>query len=227
MSLRKGLSVLDVGCGVGNLTRLFLDQVKPGGRVVGVDLSQTMIRQARKRASKSGSSLVFKEGSVYRLHFDDGVFDRTVATTLFEHLSTPLVALREMIRVTRPGGQVIVTDFDWDTHIVSTGDLQLDRKLVRLFSSDIPAPNVGRQLPLMFHQSGLKEIRVTPQTVVVRGPGEQGLLPVLTLFLQSAVKRARLTPAEAKRTKCAITRALRLRTYFESFSLFHVNGRKR
>lgn len=78
---RPGLNVLDVGCGTGDFLRLLAQLVAPG-RAVGIDLSETMIGEARQRPVSSTSNLLFRMGSVLDLLLENGSFDRVIATQL-------------------------------------------------------------------------------------------------------------------------------------------------
>src|SRR4029077_11540308 len=102
--LTRGIAVLEVGCGPG--TDLFdaAEIVGPSGRLVGVDASEVMVAEARRRAAEVGVVVTLERGDVQALSFPDGMFDVCRAQRLLEHLRDPARALAEMRRVTRPGG---------------------------------------------------------------------------------------------------------------------------
>ncbi len=111
--LSEGKSVLDCGCGPGPLTLGFAELVTPG-RVVGIDIEPTMIDQANQLASDSGlENLEYQVADIYDLPFEDGEFDVVFSSAVIEHLSDPVRALREMLRVTKPGGIGSVIRTDW------------------------------------------------------------------------------------------------------------------
>lgn len=112
-ALRPGLSLLDVGCGPGNLTVDLASRVAPGA-VVGVDRSEKVLELAREEATAAGATTVtFQEGDAYALPFEDDTFDVTHAHQVLQHLVDPVAALRELRRVTKPGGVVAVRDADY------------------------------------------------------------------------------------------------------------------
>ena len=116
--LSEGMSVLDCGCGPGPITLGFAEIVSPG-RVVGIDIEPTMIDEANVLASDSGlDNLEFQVADIYDLPFDDGEFDVIFSSAVTEHLSNPVRALREIHRVTKPGGigAVIRTDWSFPVH---------------------------------------------------------------------------------------------------------------
>ena len=95
-----GLSVCDAGCGTGRfMARLEAE----GARVVGVDTDPASLAVARTRVA--GEVI---EGDVHRLPFDDAHFDVTVAVTVCEFAADPATVIAELVRVTRPGGRVVI-----------------------------------------------------------------------------------------------------------------------
>jgi len=110
--LARGLRLLDLGCGPGTITIDLARLVAPG-EVVAVDASAAAIELARVEARTAGVelSLVVAEGD--DLPFEDGSFDVVHAHQLLQHVSDPVAVLREMRRVTRPGGVVAVRDADY------------------------------------------------------------------------------------------------------------------
>ncbi|MEE2780254.1 MAG: class I SAM-dependent methyltransferase [Myxococcota bacterium] len=110
LSLRETDKVLDLGCGNGWITR-WLGGRLTAGSAVGVDLSPEMVARARS-LSEEGCRASFHEGSLEVLPFDDGYFDHVVSMEVFYYADDLLAALRESLRVLRPGGSVtICVDF--------------------------------------------------------------------------------------------------------------------
>jgi ubiquinone/menaquinone biosynthesis C-methylase UbiE len=106
------MRVLDCGCGPGSLTIGFAELVRPGD-VLGIDIDQDMIERARTAAAEAKAENVrFEHGDVHNLSHADGSFDAVWAQLLLLHLPDPLVALKEMRRVLRPGGILGIRDAD-------------------------------------------------------------------------------------------------------------------
>ena len=111
--LAPGMRLLDVGCGPGTVTVDLASRVAPG-EVVGVDRSERVLDAAVEHAAEKGATNVrFQPGDAYELPFDDDAFDVVHAHQVLQHLTDPVAALREMRRVTRPGGYVAVRDADY------------------------------------------------------------------------------------------------------------------
>ncbi|TQK44356.1 methyltransferase family protein [Streptomyces sp. SLBN-118] len=107
---RPGDKVLDVGCGTGYLTRLVAAAVVPGGSAVGIDPSPTVIGYAR---SKAGAACTHETGVAEALNAPDASFDVVVTSLAIHHIPANVrpAALREMFRVLRPGGRLLLADF--------------------------------------------------------------------------------------------------------------------
>lgn len=108
-----GEAVLDVGCGVGTLAIAARRRVGASGEVFGVDASPEMVSGARRKALKAGMQIAFQHGLAQALPFPDARFDLVTSTLMLHHLPRPVRegSLREIRRVLKPGGRVLVVDF--------------------------------------------------------------------------------------------------------------------
>jgi ubiquinone/menaquinone biosynthesis C-methylase UbiE len=165
LRLRPGLAVLDAGCGYGQGTADLAALVAPGGRAVGIEASQAMLTEARRRAADLVHQPAFQHADVAHLPFDDASFDACRAETLLQHLSDPQQAVTEMARVTRPGGRVAVLEFDLGTAFLDHPDLASTRQILEAFTDDAAQGWMGRQLPRLLAEAGLAEVVVRPQVV--------------------------------------------------------------
>lgn len=100
--------VLDVGCGTGVLARELATRLAPGGSVVGLDPNEGMLRVA----SRIEDGIEWRPGRAEALPFEDGAFDAVLSQFALMFFEDPADALREMARVTRPGGRIVVAVWD-------------------------------------------------------------------------------------------------------------------
>lgn len=101
-------TVLDVACGPGLLACAF---ARVARHVTGIDLTPAMLEQARALQRRQGlENLTWQEGDVLPLPYEDASFSIVSARFAFHHFLDPLAVLKEMQRVCRPGGRVVVAD---------------------------------------------------------------------------------------------------------------------
>jgi demethylmenaquinone methyltransferase/2-methoxy-6-polyprenyl-1,4-benzoquinol methylase len=106
-ALGPGNSALDIACGTGALTRALARAVDPGGRVVGIDFSEKMLVEARRRSP----DMTWVQGDALALPFADAEFDAATIAFGLRNLADPTRGLEEMARVVRPGGRMVVLEF--------------------------------------------------------------------------------------------------------------------
>ena len=104
----NGQRVLDVGCGTGIVARRAAARVGANGTLTGLDLNEGMLRVARRVSQGLRPSIEWRQGDALALPFADGSFDAVVCQQALQFFPDPEKGLREMRRVTAPGGRVAV-----------------------------------------------------------------------------------------------------------------------
>ena len=112
--VKPGNTVVDVGCGTGFLTREAVMQMQGIGRVVGVDLSPSMLEKAEDNLGKPAlhGSVEFRVGDAENIPVQDDFADAVVGNMILHHCARPKQAVLEMARILKEGGRVAVADLE-------------------------------------------------------------------------------------------------------------------
>ncbi|MEK7468435.1 MAG: class I SAM-dependent methyltransferase [Planctomycetota bacterium] len=157
-ALKPGSSVLDVGSGTGTLLIAAAGRVGPSGNLQGVELSPEMCARARDKAKRRGVALTITETPAEKLPFPPATFDAAFCTLVLHHMpvATQEAAIREMRRVLKPGGRIVLVD--WRTPKSFFRTLFDGMGLVYLMHRHGPSPlETGRIEPLLA-ELGLEDL---------------------------------------------------------------------
>jgi SAM-dependent methyltransferase len=167
MNLRGGEVILDLGCGIGQLSRVMAKRVKPRGRVVGVERSAQQQAEAIRQARESGEEALvdWRRGDACDPPLageEWGTFDVAHARYVLEHVADPLAVVKTMVRAVKPGGRIILIDDDHESmHLwpEPAGLNQLWRAYIRAFDRNGNDPHIGRRLVSLLYEAGAKPVR--------------------------------------------------------------------
>ncbi len=167
---RLGDRLLDVGCGIGDEVRLLAAAVGPEGSVIGVDSSETMLAEARKRTIRSGGPIEYRLSDATRLDVATASVDGCRCERVLQHIADPSAVMAELVRVTRPGGRIAVIDSDWGMHSVHGADPDVTGRVLASWADHAANGWSGRQLPALFASQGMVERMVVAETLTSVDP---------------------------------------------------------
>ncbi len=158
--LAAGHSVLDVGCGSCDVMRLMAERVGATGRVVGMDVDAVLAGHAIEQLSQTGPDVYsFIMGDIAEVtRINQAPFDLVFARLLLFHLADPVAALRRLWEWVRPGGTLLIMDYDI-TVTRSAAQIPVIERTLRLCNDafrrcgrDI---EIGTRIPSLFIEAGI------------------------------------------------------------------------
>lgn len=226
LDLRPGLRVLDSGCGVGLDAAKMAELVAPGGEVVGLDYSATMVEEARNRYGDGNLPLTFVQGDLDALPFDDCSFDRCRSDRTFQHLADPRRALDELVRVLQPGGVVLVVDPDHETQVIDTPYKDVTRRFLAWRSDTLAQGGVAHQLYAWCRDLGLEDVTVEARTRVSTDYAAINSVMHFDGGMRIARDEGVVTAEEAEQWIAYVEEAGRTGRFFCAITYFITVGRK-
>lgn len=142
LGITKGMNLLDLGCGDGTTA---LPEAKLGATVLGVDIASNLVEAGNRRAKAEGlANCTFQEGDATDLHdLEDERFDLVVSIFGAMFAPKPFDVAKEMVRVTRPGGRIIMGNW-------IPGDPTLVAQILKISSAYTPPPPDGFISPMLW-----------------------------------------------------------------------------
>jgi len=198
LPLSSEMRVLDLACGDGFYTRRIAERLGSGGFITGVDINLAYLSEATEEAAlQSGRAKIdFVAASFDRLPFPDDTFDLVWCAQSLYTLPDPVVAIRHMARVLRPGGLVALLENDtlhqvllpWPIHL----ELPLRAAELRSFSDGTRNSSkyyVGRRLPAILAAAGLEPLRMTTHAFDRHAPLGEAEQELLQNYLEEVAER--------------------------------------
>lgn len=162
LDLKPGDAVCDIGCGTGDDVLALAAIVGPSGRALGIDASQTMIDEARGRASAAGVAGEFQRMDVQHLDLPNESFDGVRLERLLQHVPDPSEALIEVVRIAKPGARIVIWEADLDLFVIDAPDYETSQSMTRFVRDGFRQGGIGHELYRRLLDLGLSDVQSTP-----------------------------------------------------------------
>jgi len=197
--IHRGMRVLDIGCGAGDMTMQIASIVGESGQVIGVDADAGVLAVASERAAGAGLANVdFRQAHVKDLS-PDGPVDAIAGRMILVHLEDPAAALSSMWRLLRPGGVMTFQEVRLTT-VRSIPPVPLLAQCVEWASQAFTAsgrdPDTGHRLLSIFGDAGLPVPELMAAIPTARGPAGYALAAGSVISLLPVLEKANITSRE-------------------------------
>ena len=228
LAVRSGARILGVGCGPGEDTLTLADGVGAGGMVLAADLDPQALAMTGQRAAAAGLTrrVALLRADARALPLASQSVNAALAARLLVHLADPERAVREIVRVTAPGGRVVLWDADIESLCWDTPDAALQRRLSELRVAALPGGSVGRSLYRLAREAGLQRVRASVVSLVVTRWALLRAAAGLDLLEQQAVLAGVATSGEIAVAEDRMRESDRRGTFFGHGAIVVVAGER-
>ena len=161
--LVSGMRVLDIGCGMGDVTMLIAQRVGPAGRIVSIDLDQASIETARGRASAAGFENTSFHCADIAMFEDAEPFDAIVGRLVLEFLPDPRATIDRLCGLLRPGGILALQEPSWKLWLAYTAHLPLRMAVTTFMRDAFVAGGANTEMELPLYQAFMAANLTPPQ----------------------------------------------------------------
>ena len=195
---------------------------------MGIDISSQFVELARNYSKnlRYNSVIKFDVGDVEKLPYPDEFFDAAFAARLFLYADHPHQAIKELNRVVKKKGRIIVADWDFDTLVIDHSNRLITRKIIHWRTDNKDGNNwSGRQLYRFLKEANLKDIVIKP-VVTIATDEKNSLTQSIFNAATGALEAQIITTIEFESWIAELRKKFQLRSFFASITYFLVKGIK-
>lgn len=214
--------ICDIGCGPGTELVRIAQLVGPDGVAIGIDPSATMLEEAQRRANGANVDVELHVRDGRDTGLPTGRCDGVRMERVIQHVGDIDGLVAEAIRITRPGGRIVLVDSDWGSLMVYPGDRVLVDRITSTFASQIlPEAWAGRRLHDSLLRHGLTDVNSSIYPI----HADEGVLRTLGAMYQRFVGSQLMTQAQADEHLEELARAFEGGSAVFALSMFVSSGR--
>jgi SAM-dependent methyltransferase len=172
--ISAGMNVLELGCGIGEVSLIAARLVGPHGRLHGLDLDPAALETARTRVSSAGHDHVTFENVDVAEHVPAEEYDAVIGRHILVHTKDALAILKKAVAMVRDGGVVAFQEYDLSRFPTGYPELPLmfkvEGQIIEFFRRAVPRPDVGIQLFHLMQEAGLPPPECRAECIMDGGP---------------------------------------------------------
>ena len=226
LDIQPGSSILEIGCGNGVDAWRLADLSGPGGLVIGADVSSTMLLSAKSVNIPHSCSPEFLMSDAAILPFVSDTFDGVRTDRVLQHTRDPAAVIREMTRVLRKGGRLVVFEPDWDSFGIWPGKREITRKVLNFWCDHIPSGWVGRSVSSAFVEADLAAIEIKPIVLTLTDLNLANQVFDLENTISKAAASGIIDPGHADTLKTELRSAAASGRFFSTLTFYLATGTK-
>ena len=222
LKITGGSKILDAACGLGydvlEMARLF-----PDSKFYGVDISKAFLDIARSRA-QSLQNAIFIHGDSNHLEFENNKFDGARIDRSLQHISSPIDTVKEMVRVTRAGGRIVISEPDWGTFFLHNGDFETGAKIADFWRRSFVNPYIGRESGDLIEKCGVEDIHCRIYALAITALEAADVIFDLARVKENCVDAGILSSGEAQDWWAASEIASKNGTFLACLNIIQYEG---
>ncbi len=195
---KKNQRILDFGCGPGLLSRDLADLVGPNGKVIGVDISERMIKLA-KRHCKDLQQSQFICSSLDQIDNKIlGQFDAITCIQTLLYINSPIEMIERFSSLLKPGGKLYIIETDWRGTLINHPDQHISQKIWHAWDNALDSAHLPAILPQLLSTSPLLFKDIHPITLIFRKkPTQHYAYNMINDAIKLAIKQKLVTEKDA------------------------------
>lgn len=226
MNLKAGTKAADIGCGTGDDALSIAGRVGESGMSVGFDISEAMLIEARKRHGAGRENLHFFAGAADALPVPAESFDAVRGDRVLTHVADVAAALKEMVRVLKPDGRLVISEPDMRGCWVASDHHAITDRVMQAIAASCRQPSIGRDLYHHFLDAGLDDVSLALRSVAIADPSAVERILKFRATVDTLVDEGALTEQDAELWLGEIEQRGRSNRFLAGVTIFIVDGRK-